>query len=252
MLPSFTRPPRRMRAPGAICFSTTSVGELKKTIEPSRAVSTRPTASTSTARAEPIRTSGRCLRVIESVVASLLPRLSYASRSAVEAQPFGQLIDPPELVGLGGKRATRLPGGRERPLTLAEHHIGAHQPEPSFDVGTVLAETLGQPVDHTLDHGDPLVRRQIGAGGDLILARTTIWTATAWSTTCAAGHAHQLGAHELRPRRIGRRAVEQCAPRRNGLAHTPVLFRRQTEEEARLDMLGVERERGLECRQRLR
>ena len=44
-LPGATSPPRRMRVPGATCFSTTSVGELKNTIESFSALSTSAAAT---------------------------------------------------------------------------------------------------------------------------------------------------------------------------------------------------------------
>ena len=42
-------PPSRMRVPGAICFSATSLGELKNTIESRNALSISATAIASTA-----------------------------------------------------------------------------------------------------------------------------------------------------------------------------------------------------------
>jgi hypothetical protein len=53
-----------MRLPGAIFFSTTSVGELKNTIESRSANNTSVAAMASTPIPEPIRISRRCLRVI--------------------------------------------------------------------------------------------------------------------------------------------------------------------------------------------
>src|SRR5882757_8650785 len=63
-LPSLTRPPSRMREPAGIFFSTTSVGELKKTIESFSAPSTSATATASTPSDEPINARRRCLRVM--------------------------------------------------------------------------------------------------------------------------------------------------------------------------------------------
>src|SRR5262249_14692157 len=59
-------PQIRIRVPGGWCFSTTSVGELKNTIESRSAPSTSAAAIASTPRLVPIRTSRRCLRVIPS------------------------------------------------------------------------------------------------------------------------------------------------------------------------------------------
>ena len=44
-VPSLTSPPSRMRVPGSSCFSTTSVGELKNTMESLSVVSTSAAAS---------------------------------------------------------------------------------------------------------------------------------------------------------------------------------------------------------------
>jgi hypothetical protein len=53
-----------MRVPGAICFSATSLGELKNTMEELKALSTNAAAVASTPRLAPIMISRRCLRVI--------------------------------------------------------------------------------------------------------------------------------------------------------------------------------------------
>src|ERR1700761_4600926 len=53
-----------MRAPGAICLSATSLGELKNTIESRNALSISATATARTPSEQPIRTRRRCLRVI--------------------------------------------------------------------------------------------------------------------------------------------------------------------------------------------
>jgi len=54
----------RRRVPGLTFFSTTSLGELKKTRSSLSALSTNATASASTASAVPISEKRRCLRVI--------------------------------------------------------------------------------------------------------------------------------------------------------------------------------------------
>src|SRR6266545_2686889 len=128
-LPSFTSPPSRMRVPAVMCFSATSVGELKNTIESLSANSTRPTARPSTASAEPIRTRRLCLRV--------LAPLSLSGRSAFEAEPFHEIVDPAQLVRLAGERAPRLAHRRQRLVAISQHHIGAHQPQPSLQVRSV-------------------------------------------------------------------------------------------------------------------
>src|SRR5438105_1803914 len=128
-LPSFTKPPMRTRAPGATCFSTRSVGELKNTIESLSALSTRATAIASTPRAEPIRARRRCLRVIVCPCG-----LGW---SAFETQPFDEFIDAAKFLRCTAKRPARLADGGARLFALAQYHIGAHQPQPSLDVGAV-------------------------------------------------------------------------------------------------------------------
>src|SRR5882757_625871 len=127
-LPGLTRPPSRMRLPGATCFSTTSLGELKKTIESLSALSTSATATASTPSAEPIKTKRRRLRVIAAFL-----DLS----STLEAQSLDQLVDLAELSGFGHERASRVAGCGTRFVALAQHHIGAHQSQPPLEIGAV-------------------------------------------------------------------------------------------------------------------
>src|SRR5215472_5374731 len=98
MLPGTTRPPRRMRVPGATCFSVRSVGELKKTIESLSAERTRPAARPSTATPAEINARRRCLRVMG---------VAYPSRTS----------------GLKASSGRRFGGER--------HHIGARTPTPA-------------------------------------------------------------------------------------------------------------------------
>src|SRR5262245_31627733 len=145
-----------MRVPGLICFSTTSVGELKKTMESLSAPSTNATASASTPSAAPINVRRRCLRVIARFRAyALIPRMSFiAKRSrcsgtelALEPQSLDEVVEPLQLAGLAGQRATRIYHGGAGLVGLAQHHIGAHQPQPSLHVGAVAIEPLGEPLD---------------------------------------------------------------------------------------------------------
>src|SRR5262249_37044039 len=149
-LPSFTRPPRRMRVPGLTSFSTTSVGELKNTMESLSAPSTRATASASTPSAVPMRESRRCLRVITPPVASTF-----------QAQASDEVVEALELGGIVGERTPGFAGRGPRLVGLAEDHIGAHQPEPSLDVGAVVMESFGETLDHAADHGIALLAVQL-------------------------------------------------------------------------------------------
>ena len=89
-----------MRLPGATCFSTTSVGELKNTIESFSANSTSAAARPSTPSPAPIRVSRRCLRVMDDLASS-----------AFQPQFLHQLIKPAELVGIVAERAARVGDG---------------------------------------------------------------------------------------------------------------------------------------------
>src|SRR3569623_2429491 len=120
-LPGFTSPPTRMRVPGTSCFSMTSLGELKKTIEPESAFSTRPTAMARTPTLPPIRTSRRCLRVI-------------AMRSAFEPELLDHVLDLPELVRVARQRALGVARGGGGLVAVTEHNIGTQQPLPTVDV----------------------------------------------------------------------------------------------------------------------
>src|SRR5437868_5899564 len=140
-LPSFTRPPMRMRIPGLTCFSTTSVGELKNTIESLSAKSTSATASPSTPSAAPIKERRRCLRVMR-----------IPEPSAPETRSFGQIVEASQLVRIAGERPPRVGHGGAGLVGFAQHHIGAHEPQPSLDVGAVAVQPFRQPLDHAFDH----------------------------------------------------------------------------------------------------
>src|SRR5215470_16725808 len=117
-LPSLTRPPSLRREPVAICFSATSVGELKKTIASLSATSTRATATASTERAEPIRTRRRFLRVIATFL---------VTSSTFETQALHELVNLLELLRLAGERTARISGGRHCLVAITKHHIGANE-----------------------------------------------------------------------------------------------------------------------------
>src|SRR6516165_7430146 len=160
-LPSFTRPPTRMRVPGLICFSTTSVGELKKTMDSLSAPSTKATASASTPSAVPMRERRRCLRVI-----------ARSRRSAFETKSFEKIVEPPQFDRVAGERTARIDDGGARLIGLAEHHIRANEPQPSLDIGAVAMQPLGKPLDHTLNHGLALLGSQLRGRSRLFVART--------------------------------------------------------------------------------
>src|SRR4051812_37634184 len=136
-----------MRAPGATCFSSTSVGELKNTIASFKAYSTSPAARPSTPRPAPIRVSRRCLRVMEALASS-----------AFQFELFRKLIKPAKLVGILIKRTPRVRQCRKRAVPVAQHRIGAHQPQPALDVRAVAVQPLCQALDHAADHGVAVFR----------------------------------------------------------------------------------------------
>ena len=74
-VPFLTSPPSLMRVPAGTCFSTTSLGELKKTIESRSALSISETANATTAIPLPIKTRRRCLRVIAAPISILRARV---------------------------------------------------------------------------------------------------------------------------------------------------------------------------------
>ena len=140
----------RMRVPGLTCFSTTSVGELKNTIESLSATSTSATASASTPSAAPIKGQASLLAGHRAVPVCAQPSSpSPLTSSSIRRSLFGSL----------GERAPRIGGGGPRLVALAQHHIGAHQPQPSLDVGAVAVEPLGEPLDHAADHDVALLGR---------------------------------------------------------------------------------------------
>src|SRR5262249_7605319 len=100
-----------MRVPGARCFSTTSVGELKNKIESRSALSTKAAAIARTPRLAPIKTRPRCLRV--------------PPRSAFKPQAFDHIFDLAKLIGIFGERPLGVGCGSMRLIVLTQHHIGA-------------------------------------------------------------------------------------------------------------------------------
>src|SRR5262245_37430261 len=215
-LPSFTSTPTRMAVPARMCFSATSVGELKKTMESRSANSTSPTATPSTASAEPIRTRRLCLRVIA--------RLSLGGRSAFEAEPFHEIVDLAQLVGLAGERAAGVADRRERLLAFAQYHIGAHQPQPSLDVRSVAIEPLRKARHHADDHGHALLRGHLGRRRHVVLARPRAYG--------AATDPRDLAPDEVGPGRIGGRAGQHGAPDFGSRRRLAVLFLGHAEEVA--------------------
>src|SRR5271170_3364761 len=202
-LPAFTNPPSRMRVPDAICFSATSLGELKNTIESRNALSMSATAMASTPSPPPIRTRRRRLRVM--IVFS-----PAALLSALQSEAFYQNADTLEIVGSVDQRALGVGGSVLGLVALTEHHIGAHQAEPAVDVGAVTVQPVGETCDHAADHVAALVVAQIGRRGDIVGARTG-------SGDLRSGRPRQRLAYELDPLRPGRRIGEQRAPHRGSL-----------------------------------
>src|SRR5215813_8404018 len=101
-----------MRVPGLMCFSTTSVGELKKTMDSLSAPSTRATASASTPRAAPMRERRRCLRVI-----------AQSRCLAFETQSLDEIVEPPQFDCIAGERTARIDDSGARLIRLAKHQI---------------------------------------------------------------------------------------------------------------------------------
>src|SRR5258707_14471796 len=75
-----------------------------------------------------------------------------ASCSSIEPeifQAFIELSQPLRVIGDGlagvGECALRL-------VAIAHHHIGAHQPQPSLYIISVLLQTTSEALDHATDH----------------------------------------------------------------------------------------------------
>src|ERR1700720_1481500 len=130
-VPFLTSPPSLMRVPVGTCFSTTSLGELKNTIEPRSALSINATATANTAIALPIKTRRRCLRVIVTPILSLEP------------ETFGEVVDALDLVGLVEQRAASVRGRILGFIAVAEDCIGANQPQPAVDILAIGVQPIG-------------------------------------------------------------------------------------------------------------
>src|SRR6185437_12919388 len=100
------------------------------------ALSTNATASASTPRLAPIMVRRRCLRVM----------------SALDPQRSDGVFDPPQLVGIARQRFARIGGRSMRLVALIEHHIGAQQALPAFDIVAVMLEAVGKARKHTEPH----------------------------------------------------------------------------------------------------
>src|SRR5262249_34810445 len=208
-LPGATSPPSRMRVPGAICFSETSVGELKNTIESLSAVSTSAAAMPSTPTPAAIRARRRCLRVIVS---------------ALDTELFYAILEAAELVRLVGQRAAGIAGGSASLVPIAQHHIGAQEPQPAVRIGTVALQPLGKPGHHAADHLAAIAFAHLRRCGHVLGARpgrvrsrcALFWRARRRPRSRSRGRlrtgdARQCRGHERDVRRAGGGARQNLA-----------------------------------------
>src|SRR6516164_1833867 len=224
-LPSLTSPPSLMRVPAGTCFSTTSLGELKKTIESRNALSISATATANTTSPLPIKTRRRRLRVIVAPISSVKP----------------ETLD---LVGLIGQCAARVRRGLLGFIAVAEDCKGANQPHPTVDILAVGVQPIGQTLHHAANHFGPLRLRHI-------FGRCNIGRARSTGNGRPACHTRQGGANKVFPRRIRRRVVEQRAPFFGGLVAIAVLFVGKANKIARLGVVRVTCHRALKTKLRL-
>src|SRR6266511_1856035 len=231
----------RMRVPGFTCFSTTSVGELKNTMESLSALSTSATASASTPSAAPISEKRRCLRVIV-----VLGPLAFKTKSSEK------VIKPSQLDRIAGECTPRIDDGGTRLLRLAEHEVRANEPQPPLDVGAIAMQPLGEPFDHAFDHRPALLGAKLGGRRNLLVARVATRTTRCAGARASGSDASERASQHIDPRRIGWRGLEQRAPSRGGLAVVTVLLGSKPEEVLRLDAVRIERDRPFKCSLRLR
>src|SRR5580704_7188696 len=233
MLPSFTRPPSRMRVPGPICFSAMSLGELKNTMESRNALSISATATANTPSPAPIRTRRRCLRVIYIWLrCMMLP-------SAFQPEAFDELVDPFDVVRMIRQRVPRIGGGILGLVAVTEYRIGAHQAQPAFDVAALGVQAIRQAADHAADHLDALLVAHVRRGRDVGVARACRFR------NRLAADAAERGADETDPRRAGRRLGEHGAPARRGGGAVAVLLVGEAEKIPRLGLVRIARHGGL-------
>ena len=147
------------------------------------------------------------MRVIKRVLATFSLRARVPSTSSSIWRSFS---------GSRCERAASLAGRRLRLVALAQYHIGAHQPQPSLEIGAVLLQPLGQPLDHAAHHGGALFGAEVVGGGHVLLV----------GPVCvrAALDPRQLAADELGPGRVAGAPRQHGAPDRGGVRGTAILL----------------------------
>ena len=119
-------------------------------------------------------------------------------------EAFVQLLQP---LGVVGECLTGIGERAHRLVALAHHHIGANQPEPSFDVVAVLLQPRREPVDHATDHGAAVgLGHVLGRRHRLVRQRRH----------GQAADPRQRRLHQRAPRRISRRFCQHRLPDRSG------------------------------------
>src|SRR5262249_28221021 len=132
-------------------------------------------------------------------------------------------------------------------VALAQHHIGAQKPLPSFDIATILSQPIGEPRHHAADHLIAVLFAH-RTGGCHVLG--------AWPPLNGGrGHpwfgAPPPPANIRPPRRPGcrsRRLVNHLTPNCCGFATITVLFGSNPNVKLRLELTWLKYKRPFESR----
>ena len=203
--PGCTRPPRRKRLPGGICFSA----DHRRRREEHDGVAHRVQHQRRRNREHRERTAdhGQTPLLARHRISSCLRSLAFGA-SCLSIEP--EILCRPSLSWRkrSASLATAWRASTERArrlVALAHHHIGPHQPQPSLDIVAVLLQPGGEPLDHAADHGAAVGFVHVLGGG-----HRRRWTAPARAATADP---RQRRLHQRPPRRIRRRLRQHARAR---------------------------------------
>src|SRR5205823_13131786 len=128
------------------------------------AESTRRTATASTPSPDPISARRRFLRLMPTILRPPGP-------SAFESEAFDERVEALNLFRIARQGTAGIRRGSEGFVPLAQYRIGAHQPQPSVEVGAIAIEALREPGDHPAYHLGTFIGAQLSGSCHLVSTR---------------------------------------------------------------------------------